>query len=113
MPPAPSPVLPGTLEFLILQSLRAGERHGLGVARRVEQITRGAFAVKAGSLFPALHRMERAGLVTSSWGESDNRRKARFYKLTARGRRQLETEAIEWRRVIGALTAAIGARHES
>jgi transcriptional regulator len=111
--PSPSPVLPGTLEFLILQSLRTGEHHGLGVARRVEQITRGAFAVKAGSLFPALHRMERAGWVTSSWGESDNRRRARFYRLTARGRRQLQTEATEWRRVIGALTAALGASHES
>ena len=101
------PVVPGTLDLLILQSLSLGELHGLGVARRIEQITRGAFEVKAGSLFPALYRMEQAGWLTSSWGESETRRRARYYQLTAKGRKQLEAETVEWRRVIAALGHAL------
>jgi len=106
MPPS-GPVVPGTLDLLILRSLSLGELHGLGIARRIEQITRGAFEVKAGSLFPALYRMEHAGWLTSSWGESASRRRARYYQLTARGRRQLEAETIEWRRVVTALGHAL------
>jgi PadR family transcriptional regulator len=108
MSPA-GPVLPGTLDLLILRSLALGELHGLGIARRIEQITKGAFAVKAGSLFPALYRMEREGWVTSSWGESETRRRARFYQLTAAGRRQVEAETIEWRRIVTALASALKA----
>jgi PadR family transcriptional regulator PadR len=108
MSPA-GPVLPGTLDLLILRSLALGELHGLGIARRIEQITKGAFAVKAGSLFPALYRMERESWVTSSWGESETRRRARFYQLTAAGRRQVEAETIEWRRIVTALASALKA----
>jgi transcriptional regulator len=105
--PSSGPVIPGTLDLMILRSLSLGELHGLGIARRIEQITRGAFGVKAGSLFPALYRMERAGWVTSTWGQSETRRRARFYQLTARGRKQLEVETNEWSRVIAALGRAL------
>jgi transcriptional regulator len=106
MPPS-GPVIPGTLDWLILRALNTGELHGLGVARRVEQITKGAFTVKAGSLFPALYRMEHAGWLTSHWGESDARRRARYYQLTAKGRRQLDAETAEWRRIVSGLGHAL------
>ena len=105
----PGAVLPGTLELLILRALGTGERHGLGIARRIQQMTRGVFDVKAGSLFPALHRMERAGWLRSAWDTTDDGRRARFYELTAAGRRQLETETRHWRRVVGALGQALKA----
>jgi transcriptional regulator len=89
--------------MLILKSLSLGEMHGLGISRRVEQITRGAFQVKPGSLFPALHRMEEAGWLISSWGESASKRRARYYRLTAAGRRQLAAETTEWGRVSHAI----------
>ena len=82
-------LLQGTLDLLILRSLMPGELHGLGVSRRIEQITRGTFQVKPGSLFPALHRMEEAGWLTSFWGESENNRRAKFYRLTKAGERRL------------------------
>ena len=102
-------LLQGTLDLLILKSLALGRLHGLGVARRVEQITHGAFEVKAGSLFPALHRMEEAGWLTSEWGTSENGRKARFYKLTPAGRRQFKTESDEWSRISLAIALALKA----
>jgi PadR family transcriptional regulator PadR len=105
----PGPLLPGTLDLLILRALRTGELHGLGVARRITQMTKGAFDVKPGSLFPALYRMEQAEWVTGFWGESDNRRRARFYRLTPLGRRQLETETEEWQRIVQALASALKA----
>ncbi|MFL5578862.1 MAG: PadR family transcriptional regulator [Gemmatimonadaceae bacterium] len=105
MPPAN--LLQGTLDLLILKALALGELHGLGVSRRIEQITRGTFLVKPGSLFPALHRMEAAGWLRSSWGVSDNNRKARYYALTAAGRRQLEAETGEWKRVSVAIALAL------
>jgi transcriptional regulator len=105
---AVSPLLQGTLDLLILRALSTGERHGLGVARRISQMTRGAFDVKPGSLFPALHRMEERGWLTSFWGESENRRKAKFYALTRDGRRQLREEEAEWGRIVVAIGAALG-----
>ena len=105
----PGPLLPGTLDLLILRALRTGEQHGLGIARRIAQITKGAFDVKPGSLFPALYRMEQAEWVSGFWGESDNRRRARFYRLTPLGRRQLETETEEWQRIVQALASALKA----
>src|SRR5688500_20302272 len=89
-------LLQGTLDLLILKSLALGELHGLGVARRVEQITRGTFQVKPGSLFPALYRMEEAGWLVSAWGASETNRRAKYYKLAASGGRQLETGTGEW-----------------
>jgi transcriptional regulator len=100
-------LLPGSLDMLVLQALRSEPRHGLGIARRIEQMTQGAFTVKVGSLFPALYRLERAGLVTSKPGESENRRQARFYALTAAGKRRLRTETATWRRLLGALAHAL------
>ena len=102
-------LLQGTLDLLILKSLNLGPMHGLGVSRRIEQVTRGTFQVKPGSLFPALHRMEQAGYLKSEWGESENRRKAKFYQLTAAGRRQLGAEAAEWQRISVAMASALKA----
>ena len=102
-------LLRGTLDLLILKSLDLGPRHGLGVARRIGQITGGTFDVKPGSLFPALHRLEERGWLTSAWGESENRRRARYYRLTARGRRQLRVEAEQWERIALAIGWALKA----
>src|SRR5687767_15689797 len=91
----PTNLLQGTLDLLILKSLALGELHGLGVSRRIEQVTRGAFQVKPGSLFPALHRMEEAGWLESSWGESENRRRAKFYRLRTAGRSEEHTSELQ------------------
>jgi transcriptional regulator len=107
--PRNTPLLQGTLDLLILKALALRELHGLGVSRRVEQMTRGAYLVQPGSLFPALHRLEEKGWLASSWGESENNRRAKFYTLTAAGRKQLQREAAEWRRVAGAMSAALDA----
>jgi transcriptional regulator len=85
------------------------ELHGLGISRRVEQITHGTFVVKPGSLFPALHRMEEAGWLSSFWGESENNRRAKYYRLTKAGKKQLETEKEEWARVALAMANALKA----
>ena len=105
----PTNLLQGTLDLLILKSLALGELHGLGVSRRIEQITRGTFQVKPGSLFPALHRMQDAGWLLSSWGVSENNRRAKYYRLTAAGRRQLETEVGTWQRIAVAIRFALQA----
>ena len=109
MEPTPASLLQGTLDLLILKALSLGELHGLGVSRRIEQLTGGTFQVKPGSLFPALHRMEQAGWLSSSWGESENNRRAKFYRLTRAGRRQLGVEAEEWGRVSLAIAQALKA----
>ena len=102
-----TPLLQGTLDLLILRALRLGELHGLGVSSRITQLTRGAFRVKPGSLFPALHRMEEAGWLSSAWGESENNRRAKYYTLTPSGRRQVATETSEWTRVARAIALAL------
>ena len=102
-------LLQGTLDLLILKSLKTGELHGLGVARRIDQITRGTFQVKPGSLFPALHRLEEAGWLASFWGESENNRRARFYRLARTGERQLGQETEQWQRIAAAMTNALKA----
>ena len=100
-------LLQGTLDLLVLRALRAGPLHGLGVSRRIEQITQGTFLVKPGSLFPALHRMEEAGWLASEWGESENNRRAKYYSLRKAGLRQLETETEDWERISLAITKAL------
>ena len=100
-------LLQGTLDLLILKALALGPRHGLGIARRIEQVTRGTFQVKPGSLFPALHRMEDEGWLSSSWGESENNRRAKFYQLTRAGRRQLGAETQRWARVSAAIARVL------
>ena len=107
MPSSPTPLLQGTLDLLILKCLTLTEMHGLGVARRIGQITGGTYNVKPGSLFPALHRLEENGWIASAWGESENNRRAKFYRLTNAGRRQLAAETDEWKRVAAAMTLAL------
>src|ERR1700677_4426044 len=102
-------LLQGTLDLLILKSLGAGDLHGLGVSRRIEQITQGAFLVKPGSLFPALHRLEEAGWLRSFWSESENNRRAKFYGLTKSGKGQFEVETDQWKRIALAMTDALRA----
>lgn len=102
-------LLQGTLDMLILKSVVTGELHGLGVSRRIGQLTGGTFAVKPGSLFPALHRMEEEGWISSYWGESENNRRAKFYRLTKAGREQLEVETKRW----GRISLAIGQAMEA
>jgi PadR family transcriptional regulator PadR len=102
-------LLQGTLDLLILKAVTLGTNHGLGIARRIEQITQGAFQVKPGSLFPALHRLEEHGFLKAEWGESENNRRAKFYRLNAAGRRRLEIEKQSWERVVVAITQALAA----
>jgi PadR family transcriptional regulator PadR len=105
----PTNLLQGTLDLLILKALGPGELHGLGISRRIEQITQGTFLVKPGSLFPALHRMEEAGWLSSFWGESENNRRAKFYRLTKSGKSQLKVETEQWTKVALAMTNALTA----
>src|SRR3954469_3380712 len=102
-------LLQGTLDLLILKALALEGMTGLGISHRIAQITNGTFHVKPGSLFPALHRMEEAGWLASSWGESENNRRAKFYRLTAAGRRQLQTETRQWETIALAIARALQA----
>jgi PadR family transcriptional regulator PadR len=97
-------VVQGTLEMLILKTLALQSMHGYGVAARIEQVSQGVFRVNPGSLLPALARMERAGSVRSEWRSSENNRRAKYYALTARGRKALAEEAASWNRQISAIT---------
>lgn len=109
MPPEKTDLLQGTLDLLILKTLTLEPMHGLGVARRIQQTTQGAFTISLGSLFPALHRLEEAGWLASQWGVSKNGRKAKYYKLTAAGRRQLKAETQNWQRVSVAIARVLQA----
>lgn len=100
-------LLQGTLDLLILKALALAPLHGLAISHRIEQMTNGTFQVKPGSLFPALHRMQEAGWLSSSWGESENNRRARFYRLTASGKRQLEAEKRQWQTISVAIASAL------
>src|ERR1017187_9920683 len=100
-------LLQGTLDLLILKALALEKMHGMGISRRIAQITNGPFEVKPGSLFPALHRMEEARWLSSAWGESENNRRAKFYRLTAAGRRQLKTETRQWETISLAIASAL------
>jgi PadR family transcriptional regulator, regulatory protein PadR len=102
-------LLQGTLDLLILKALAAGELHGLGVSRRVEQITGGTFVVQPGSLFPALHRLEEAGWLTSAWEASENNRRAKYYRITRAGRKQLGEETAQWNKIALAIARALDA----
>jgi PadR family transcriptional regulator PadR len=102
-------ILQGTLDLLILKALAAGELHGLGVSRRIEQITNGTFSVQPGSLFPALHRLEEAVWLVSRWHTSENNRRAKFYTLTRAGKKQLGEETVQWQRIVVAMARALEA----
>ena len=99
MPPEKSDLLRGTLDLMILRTLSLEPMHGYGIQQRLQQRTDGVFDFKAGSLFPALYRLERDGWISGSWGVSENNRRAKFYKLTRTGRGQLEAETQNWKRV--------------
>jgi PadR family transcriptional regulator PadR len=105
----PTTLLQGTLDMLILKSLVAGEMHGLGIARRIGQITGSTFVVKPGSLFAALHRMDEGGWISSSWGNSENNRRAKYYRITKAGTKQLEVETKRWGRISWAIAQALEA----
>jgi PadR family transcriptional regulator, regulatory protein PadR len=109
MPPE-ADLLPGTLDLLILKALSLGSQHGYGVLLRIEQITRGALAIEQGALYPALYRLEHQGLLDTEWGTSDNNRRAKFYTLTAGGRRRLKGETERWNRTALAINTALRAQ---
>jgi PadR family transcriptional regulator len=100
-------LLQGTLDLLVLKTLAAGPMHGWGISQRIQQLSDEVFAVNQGSLYPALHRLEREGLVAAEWGASENNRRARIYQLTRRGARQLEEETETWERLAAAITRVL------
>ena len=102
-------LLPGTLDVLILKAVSLGAQHGYGVLLRIQQITGGALAVEQGALYPALYRLEHQGLLDTEWGTSDNNRKAKFYSLTAAGRKRLKAETERWHRTALAVNTALRA----
>lgn len=105
----PTELLPGTLEMLILKTLALEAMHGYGIALRIEQLSKGVFRVNAGSLLPALSRMERAGRVKTDWRATENNRRAKYYALTARGIKTLASETQQWDRQIAAVTRILEA----
>ena len=102
-------LLPGTLDMLILKAVSLKPLHGYGILLRIQQISGDALNVPQGSLYPALYRLEHQGLIAAEWGESENKRKAKFYTLTATGRRRLKAETAEWNKLASAIGAALGA----
>lgn len=105
-------ILPGTLEMLVLQSLVFGRRHGHGIATSIERTSGELLLIDHGSLYPALQRLERAGLIASSWGASENNRRARYYRLTRAGRQKLANETGKWERIVRAVKGVLEARPE-
>jgi transcriptional regulator len=110
MPPEPTGLMPGTLDLLILKAVSLGELHGYGVLLRIQQMTAGALAIEQGALYPALYRLERQGLLDTEWDQSDNNRRAKYYSLTAGGRRRLREETDDWNRMVDIMAAALKAR---
>ena len=100
-------LLRGTLDLLVLKALSLEPLHGVAISRRITQITKGAFHVSFGSLFPSLHRMEERGWVEAEWRSSDNNRRAKYYKLTSAGRTQLKAEEQQWNQVVKIMSAAV------
>ena len=105
-------LLPGTLDMLILKAVSLKPLHGYGVLLRINQISGQALEITQGSLYPALYRLEHQGLIDAEWGESDNKRKARFYRLTAKGRRRMKDEQESWNRLAAAIATAMNTRPE-
>jgi len=105
-------LLPGTLDLLILKAVSLAPAHGYGILLRIAQISGGAFAIEQGALYPALARLERQGLLDAKWGTSDNNRAARFYRLTAAGKRRLREETADWGEIVAAMAAALAASPE-
>ena len=101
-------ILPGTLDLLILKAVSLGPLHGYGILLRIGQISDSALLIEQGALYPALFRLVRQGLLKASWGTSENNRKAKFYQLTAAGRKQLVAEAGRWRQIVEAIGRVMG-----
>ena len=110
MHPDSTGILPGTLDLLILKAVSLGQLHGYGVLLRVQQMTHGALLVEQGALYPALYRLERQGLLETEWGTSENNRKAKFYRLTAAGRKRLREQTEGWNRMVGIMGTALKTR---
>jgi PadR family transcriptional regulator, regulatory protein PadR len=110
MPTQPATLLPGTLDLLILKAVSLGSLHGYGVLLRIEQITNGSLTIEQGALYPALARLERQGLLEAEWGVSDNNRRAKYYGLTADGRKRLREESAGWNRLATAIATALATR---
>ena len=108
MSPKQITLLQGTLDLLILKALSLGPQHGWAISERLHQVSRATLQVPQGSLYPALHRLERRGWIDARWDASDNNRRAKFYELTREGRRQLKVEAAEWRRLTVAVDLVLG-----
>jgi transcriptional regulator len=108
----PTELLQGTLDLLILKAVSLGPLHGYGVLLRIQQITRDRLLIQQGSLYPALYRLEHQGLIASEWGESENRRKAKYYRLTVAGRKRLRDEVDYWERFSQAIGFALDATAE-
>ncbi len=108
--PSPAELLPGTLDVLVLKAVSLGKLHGYGVLLRIEQISAGALLVQQGALYQALARLEHQGLIDSEWGTSDNNRRAKYYRLTAPGRRRLGEETASWNRLVQAISLALSAK---
>ena len=102
-----SPVMAGTLDLLILKAVSLGPLHGYGVLQRIEQISGRSFRIEQGALYPALYRLERQGLLAAEWGTSENNRRARYYKLTAQGRKRRREEEKSWLKVVAAMATAL------
>jgi transcriptional regulator len=107
MNPIKTDLLQGTLDLLILKTVALGPQHGYGISLRIQQISREALQVRQGSLYPALHRLERRGWIAAEWGDSENNRRAKFYKITRAGRRQLEVEETNWERLAVAIAQVL------
>jgi PadR family transcriptional regulator, regulatory protein PadR len=105
-------LLPGTLDLLILKAVSLGSLHGYGILFRIEQISRGALLIEQGALYPALFRLVHQGLLKAAWGTSENNRRAKYYELTAAGRRRLREERAGWNRLVAAMGSALGAEPE-
>jgi len=105
-------LLQGTLDVLILKAVSLGPLHGYGVLLRIQQISGNRLEIQQGSLYPALYRLEHQGLITAEWGESENNRKAKFYRLTAAGRRKLQSETENWNRTAEMMSAILNSRPE-
>lgn len=105
-------LLQGTLDVLILKAVSLGPLHGYGVLLRIQQISGNRLEIQQGSLYPALYRLEHQGLITAEWGESENNRKAKFYRLTAAGRRKLQTETENWNRTAEMMSSILNSRPE-
>jgi PadR family transcriptional regulator PadR len=106
-----SDLMQGTLDMLVLRALRGGSLHGYAIANMIQQGSDGFLRVEEGSLYPALHRMERRGWIAAEWGLSDNRRKAKFYVLTDAGRKQLKEKAKSWNLLVTAINGIMGTQH--